>query len=891
MRIIFALLAAAAFTNVAAAQPDAFDPEDLWSQATLYRDEWGVPHVYAQSVKALAFAFGYAQAEDHLEPMLLAYRVAKGRAAEVLGEGWAESDEFSIRVGHTRLAQRALAAADPVTADLCAGFALGVNAWIVEHPDGIPPWVEGVQAQDVLALWHAYLTSHAPFDLPGIWSRQPAAHTGNAWAVAPQRTEDGKALLVINPHQHHDGPFRWYEAHLALDDMDIAGATLFGLPVILQGHNPVLGWALTPNQVDFADVFEERIPRPQANPADPRMIESEAADQLPLLMYYSQAQPYYVRTDTGMEERVVPSLISDRGPVFESGGALYSWQVGGFRDLGGFLQLVEMARARNLDAFQAALGMQQLPCFHVVYADQPGNLFYLYNAVTGAHEIPDQFIESNVENDVQLSWKIPVPAFWAMNTWGRIVTPGELPFFANPTSGFIQACGNPPWAATDEAPISADWPAWFIGDPDTYRANRVRQLLRSGQRNFRDMQSMLYDNVAPAARSMGERLLAFAKAQPERVQRSHPDLAECLQLIDDWNYTAELKAEGMTFYHLWWSMLRARSTAEFGTDAAAYAALLSDSEQAQGFALDAAADAARMLRNDFDRVAIPWGEAHVIRRGVRTEPLFGSGTGEPLFVASDYRFADETWESTYGYGFAMAVEFDSPPRAVSMVPFGASENPDSPHFDDQLDLMIEKRFKITRYTRDDVLRNAARGRGRSVVLLPLGVTGELQVRAPTPIEARVETLAETPGPLPGNTVPFSLYVDVQRTPETTPVEVDLAFHVPEELCDLERLYELRVYGYEPGIGWRILPEQTVDEPTRTFRATYNAAAFAVLGPSDARKGVTPAEESAPAEDTDNVVPADSPGTDPEPTAEPESEPPTDTPAAESDSDVETPDSS
>ncbi|HNT88294.1 MAG TPA: penicillin acylase family protein, partial [Candidatus Hydrogenedentes bacterium] len=71
------------------------DPALLWRDATLYRDEWGVPHVYAGHPRALAFAFGYAQAEDHLEPMLFAYRVANGRAAEVLGEPYAKSDAFS----------------------------------------------------------------------------------------------------------------------------------------------------------------------------------------------------------------------------------------------------------------------------------------------------------------------------------------------------------------------------------------------------------------------------------------------------------------------------------------------------------------------------------------------------------------------------------------------------------------------------------------------------------------------------------------------------------------------------------------------------------------------------------------------------------------------------
>ena len=61
------------------------DPAALWEQATIYRDEWGVPHIQADNLVAMSFVFGYAQAEDHIEAMLKAYRIANGRASEVYG--------------------------------------------------------------------------------------------------------------------------------------------------------------------------------------------------------------------------------------------------------------------------------------------------------------------------------------------------------------------------------------------------------------------------------------------------------------------------------------------------------------------------------------------------------------------------------------------------------------------------------------------------------------------------------------------------------------------------------------------------------------------------------------------------------------------------------------
>ena len=59
----------------------------LWAEkVTIYRDEWGVPHIYAETLEGMAYANGYAQAEDRLEEMLRNFRKAEGTMSEVFGE-------------------------------------------------------------------------------------------------------------------------------------------------------------------------------------------------------------------------------------------------------------------------------------------------------------------------------------------------------------------------------------------------------------------------------------------------------------------------------------------------------------------------------------------------------------------------------------------------------------------------------------------------------------------------------------------------------------------------------------------------------------------------------------------------------------------------------------
>ena len=833
-RTLLCLLLALAAAGPVAGQAAPGAPP-LWADATLYRDGWGVPHIYAENPRAMAFAFGYAQAEDHIEEMLLAYRVANGRAAEVLGESHAASDAFSLKMGHARLARAALAEADPVTIDLCEGFALGVNAWLAEHAGVVPPWAEGVQPPDVLALWHAFLVRMAPLDLPGV-ERPPHPYpSANAWALSAGRSESGRAVLVLNPHQRHDGAFRWYEAHLVLPDMDMAGCTLFGLPVIVQGHNKALGWALTPNRPDFADVFEEEVTGPERNPKDPSLPDF-AAEQAMLLEYMSQARPYYVRTEGGLDERYVPALIAKRGPVFERAGTLFSWLIGGYRELGGLRQLFEMARCATLGAFQDTLLMRQIPCFHVVYADREGNIFYLYNANAGDRAIPEEAPEELRQRAQMLDWKTPVPASLAGFTWRAAVPAEALPSIVNPESGYVQACGNPPWLATENAPIGPKAaPAWFAADEDTFRAKRVRHMLRAGFRAFRDHHAMLYDTVVPGAIDLAPWLVALAEENQEQVRATHPDMETAIGLLRGWRALAERDSPGMTFFHLWWAMARAAAPPAIGPDRALHEFLLGGTPEARQLALDAAADAARMLRNEYGEIAVPWGEVHRIARGPRYAPIFGAGTGDPLFVASDHVYEDRRWVATYGYGFAMAVQFGEVPEAVSVAPFGASEHPDSPHFDDQLDLLLEKRLKHTRYQRDAVWRYAQRARGLDIMLLPLGVAGAVRLTAPEPVEARLRTSGEPPAALPEDLAAFTLFLAPEWAPAAVPLAAELELHVPETVCAQENLEHLGLYAWREGGTWQPLAQQQMNPGARTFTgfAEYAGGAYVVAGPPGA----------------------------------------------------------
>jgi hypothetical protein len=233
---------------------------------------------------------------------------------------------------------------------------------------------------------------------------------------------------------------------------------------------------------------------------------------------------------------------------------------------------------------------------------------------------------------------------------------------------------------------------------------------------------------------------------------------------------------------------------------------------------------------------VPWGDVHTIIRGNREAPLCGATSGEPVFVASDEVFEGRKWRVTYGYGFAMVVAFGGKPRAVSMVPFGASEDPKSPHYADQLDLMAQRRFKVARYAFEDVQQNAASARGQRLYLRPKGMEALFTLSASAPIVARLATATEAPEKLPEDLVPFTLFATTEKVPRSRPTTTHIDIFIPPVLCASEDLDKLAVYACDAAREWVRLDAQQLDPNARTFAADDNQgpSTYAVLGPSKYR---------------------------------------------------------
>ncbi len=111
-------------------------------EVTIKRDNYGVGHVYADTVYGLYYGYGYAVAQDRLFQMEMAKRSTQGKVAEVFGEKYVEFDK-RIRGNYNPISiQRQLDGLPTSDADIFRGYAAGMNAWIEEvkkNADSLKP--------------------------------------------------------------------------------------------------------------------------------------------------------------------------------------------------------------------------------------------------------------------------------------------------------------------------------------------------------------------------------------------------------------------------------------------------------------------------------------------------------------------------------------------------------------------------------------------------------------------------------------------------------------------------------------------------------------------------------------------------------------------------------
>ena len=660
------------------------DTEILW-------DEWGVPHIYAVNNEELFYSFGWAQMKSHGNTILKLYGTSRGRAAEYWGEKHLESDMMVHAMNFPKTAQKWYNMQSPEFKGYIDAFAKGMNDYVAKNSKKIQPQYQQVlpvESQDILK--HAIFVIYSRFvggsDLQAV-PQWVASETGsNTYAVGPSRSASGNAMLVMNPHLPWYDEWLFYEGHFNTPELNIYGATLVGLPTLGIAFNEKLGWSHTNNTIDNADRYElELNDRGQYKLGEgwkdlrtrrASIKVKNANDSLTI-----RDEVFYYSTDHG-------SILA------QSDNKAIAVKLPGLDRPYGIVQWWNMGKSQSFDEFKRSLRRVQIPFFNIMYADQEGNIFYMFNG-----QVPKR-----AQGDWD-HWSGVVDGSDTLNIWQGIHSYNDLPKIENPESGWLQNANDPPWTSTFPMELHPDsFPPYMAPVRMSFRPQRSARMLAEDESiTLAELeQYKMSTRIEMADRLLDDLFVAIDEHGGNAAK-------EAKTVLMNWDRQADATSRGMALFYTWahaispwkrsnyaeqWSMDKARTTPDGLASPEAAVQILEGvvaEFKSKGVPLD-----------------IPWGEVYRIKYNNKDLPGNGSDGSVGIFRvawAEDGPQADGKMYINGGDTWQGIIEFGDKVKARVLMSYGNSTEADSKHYGDQLELFSKKQMRNCYFYKADVMQH------------------------------------------------------------------------------------------------------------------------------------------------------------------------------------------
>jgi acyl-homoserine-lactone acylase len=697
----FVLLALIAAPIPAARPPHHGAPDDLARDVSVYRDSYGIPHVFGRSDRAVVFGFAYAQAQDNFWRIEDNYVRAVGRASELYGESTLDDDRVNRALEIPRLARAEYARLPARLRGLVDAFAAGLNYYLARHPDVRPRLLAHFEPWYPLAFIRYnyyqkgffYSAGYRPEDFRTAALPPPAdlapALGSNGWVIGPQKSSSGHAMLFINPHLPFFGPGQVYEGHLHSDEgWNFTGYTRFGFPFPYVGHNEALGWVSTDNAADQADLYAETFD----DPAHPLAYRYGTGHREAI----EWSDEIKVKTESGVETRRFTLRKTHHGALLGTReGKPLALRMAKFAGDGWLAEWYAMTRARTLAQFKQALAPLNMLFGNVMYADREGNTFYLYNGA-----VP--------RRSPAFDWAAPVDGSDTATEWHGYHGMDELPQLTNPATGWMQNCNTTPFLLTAEGnPDPARFPRYMVPEGDNPRGLISRRLLAATPRfSFEEWARVAFDRHMVMADSLIPRLVDEFHGVAARDAGLATRLGLAVAELEAWDHTSDTASVATTLFDRWREAFERLERVEPGRDGNRVAAL------------DTAVAA---LVRDYGTWRVPWGEVNRLQRiDESTAQQFGDDrpsiaipavNGSDGAVFTFYAIPAQGQKRRYGVAggtYVSVVEFAPDVRAWAVHVLGASSDPRSPHFTDQAALYARGQFRPAWFTLAEIKQHLER---------------------------------------------------------------------------------------------------------------------------------------------------------------------------------------
>jgi len=660
---------------------NAFSQADS-SRVIIARDSLGVPHIFGKTDADAAYGLAWAHAEDNFRDIQYVLLTGKGMLGRALGKQGAAADYAAALLRCRELAEEKQGNLSPDFLKVLEGYLEGLNDYARKHPGKVlvrkafPATLTDYLAAVSFSLCIFSGAERAIGSIMGEkLPRIPGFNSGgsNAFAIHPSRTTTGEAFLAINSHQPLEGPMAWYEAHVQSEEgWNIMGGLFPGGASIFAGVNEHLGWAHTVNNPDRIDIYQLKM--------------NEKGDSYE---FDGEWVPLESRK-VSLKVKGIPIRINRRawwsryGATLKTRSGTFALRLTANQEIDAVEQWWRMNKARNYTEFRHALSMQALPMMNIVYADRYDTIFYISGGRMPIRKDSSSF-----------RWSSTLPGNTSATLWEQYHPLDALPQLLNPGSGYLYNTNHSPFLATAPGynidPSTID----SLSSYETYHNNRsyrYHELISAyGQLDFEQFHAIKYDMQLPRPLKFAINTDSLWTMDPER----HPVVSDLIRTLQQWDMKADTGSRGAAVFLLFYQYILPRLNE--------FAPVLDEQEIAGTLE-----QVRQHLSTYFGDREVTLGQIHRHIRGNKDLPAWG--LPDALTAMHSTKMNDGRYRVVAGESYIQLVRFPRGrlPVIESINCYGASIDPESKHYTDQMDLFLQQKTRPVSLDRSHVLATAER---------------------------------------------------------------------------------------------------------------------------------------------------------------------------------------
>jgi len=498
---------------------------NISAKTTVYFDDFGIPHIYADNQEDALTVLGYVHAQDRLWQMELLRRISPGRLSEIFGEKLLKNDKLYVSLGIEEASEKAINDLDKNSEvyKLMVAYLEGINQFINEGPTPIEFTLIGVEKEhfkieDIyniigymsfsFAMAHktdpmlssikeklgdeylkelnidinpnTRLIKNSKKDVDNFTiiiasvdeildnSPIPPFIGSNSWVVSPDKTSTGNVIFANDPHIGFSQPAVWYEAHIVTPNYEMYGYHLAGVPFPFLGHNRNYAYGITMFENDDIDFYKE-----ENHPSDTNKYKTSTGFK----DYKTIIKTIRVKD---AEDIILNIRHTQHGPIIndvidgisQSSPISMSW-IYTKLDIEFPEVVYRLSRANTMEDFKKGVSKIHAPGLNIMYGDAKGNIAWWAAANLYKHKphVNTKFILDGVSGEDEII---------------EFLDFSENPMAENPSWNYVYSANNQPDTIDGRL-----YPGYYLSED---RARRIVELLEPKNNwNKETMASMIND--------------------------------------------------------------------------------------------------------------------------------------------------------------------------------------------------------------------------------------------------------------------------------------------------------------------------------------------------------------------------------------------------------------